>query len=209
MKTILCYGDSNTWGHDPVANNRFAMDERWPGVLRNILGTEFLVVEEGLGGRTTVWNDPIEGYKSGKEYLIPCLETHKPLDLVIIMLGTNDLKHRFSLTAFDIAKGAGVLVDMVQKSSSGVQGKAPHVLLLAPPVIAKLTEYAEMFKGAEEKSRQFSKYFRQVAAEMQCSFLDTANIIVSSNYDGIHLEKAEHEKLGRAVAELVIKILSA
>lgn len=209
MKTILCYGDSNTWGHDPEANSRFPRDERWPGVLRNRLGPEFLVIEEGLGGRTTVWDDPIEDYKSGKEYLIPCLETHKPLDLVIIMLGTNDLKHRFSLTAFDIAKGAGVLVDMVQKSNSGVNGNASHVLLLAPPVIAKLTEYAEMFKGAEEKSRQFSKYFRQVAAEMHCSFLDTANIIVSSNYDGIHLEKAEHEKLGRAVAELVIKILSA
>ena len=90
--------------------------------------------------------------KNGKDYLIPCLETHKPIDLVIIMLGTNDLKKRFSLSAYDIANGAGVLVDVVNKSEAGPSGKPPPILLMAPPPVAKLTEFAEMFEGAEAKT---------------------------------------------------------
>ena len=116
LKEVLCYGDSNTWGYNPITKERYEKDERWTGVLQNALGNDYHVIEEGLNGRTTVWDDPIEGFKNGKTYLIPCLETHKPLDLVIIMLGTNDLKKRFSLSAYDIAQGAGVLIDVVYKS---------------------------------------------------------------------------------------------
>ncbi|TCL76774.1 lysophospholipase L1-like esterase [Hydrogenispora ethanolica] len=208
MKTILCYGDSNTWGSDPGGGARFDPETRWPGVLRRALGDGYRVIEEGLGGRTTVWNDPIEGYKNGKEYLIPCLDTHQPLDLVIIMLGTNDLKHRFSLTAFDIAQGAGVLVEVVQNSRAGRDAGPPRVLLLAPPPVATLHErFQEMFKGAAAKSRQFGKYYRQVAAERGCDLLDTAELVRSSELDGIHLEPGEHAKLGLAVAERVRLIL--
>ena len=211
MKTILCYGDSNTWGYNPATKERYGRDERWPGVLRNELGEEYLVLEEGLNGRTTVWDDPIEGYKNGKEYLIPCLETHKPIDLVMIMLGTNDLKKRFSLTAFDIASGAGVLVEIVQKSAAGPDDHAPKVLLLAPPPVAKLagTEFADMFEEAEEKSKKLSQHYRRVAQELGCELLDTAEVIVSSPVDGIHFEAEEHRKLGKAVAACVRKILGA
>jgi lysophospholipase L1-like esterase len=208
MKTILCYGDSNTWGHNPATQARFSRDERWAGVLRRELGDAYLVIEEGLNGRTTVWDDPIEGYKNGKEYLIPCLTTHKPLDLVVILLGTNDLKKRFSLSAYDIANGAGVLVDVVQKSDTGPDEKPPQLLLLAPPPIARLTEYAEMFEGAEPKSRKFSENFRRVAEEYGCEWLDTADIIVSSDIDGIHFEADEHRKLGLAVADKVREMLA-
>jgi lysophospholipase L1-like esterase len=207
VKTILCYGDSNTWGYDPATQTRFSRDERWTGVLRLELGEDYLVIEEGLNGRTTVWDDPIEGYKNGKEYLIPCLTTHKPLDLVVIMLGTNDLKKRFSLSAYDIANGAGVLVDIVQKSDAGLDEKAPQLLLLAPPPIARLTEYAEMFEGAEPKSRKLSEHFRRVSEEYGCELLYTADIIVSSDIDGIHFEAEEHRKLGRAVADRVRTLL--
>ena len=99
MTRILCYGDSNTWGYDPASGERFAADIRWTGVLRKVLASDrFEVIEEGLNGRTTVWDDPIEGQKNGRQYLIPCLESHRPLDLVVILLGTNDLKKRFSLS---------------------------------------------------------------------------------------------------------------
>jgi lysophospholipase L1-like esterase len=208
MKTVLCYGDSNTWGYDPVTQDRFPPDTRWPGVLRQELGEGYLVIEEGLNGRTTVWDDPIEGYKNGREYLIPCLETHHPLDLVVLLLGTNDLKMRFSVSAGDIANGAGVLVDAIHKSAAGPRGAAPQVLLLAPPPVAKLTDFAEMLEGAEAKSIRFAQHYRRVAAERGCAFLDTSTVIVSSDLDGIHFEASQHQKLGRAVAACVRQLLA-
>ena len=207
MKTIVCYGDSNTWGDDPTSGTRLERDQRWTGVLRNGLGEGYLIIEEGLNGRTTVWDDPIEGYKNGKEYLVPCIETHKPIDLVIVMLGTNDLKMRFSVSAFDIANGAGVLADIVQKSATGPGDKPPRVLLMAPPPTTKLTDFAEMFEGAGPKSQRFSTHYQRVAQEKDCAFLDTSEVIVSSDLDGIHFEAGEHQKLGQAVAALVTKIV--
>jgi lysophospholipase L1-like esterase len=203
----LCYGDSNTWGYNPSTGGRYARDERWPGVLRQTLGEGYLVIEEGLNGRTTVWDDPIEGYKNGSTYLIPCLETHKPIDLVIILLGTNDLKMRFSVSAYDIANGAGVLVKIVQKSATGPGDRGPQVLLLAPPPVARLTGFAEMFEGAERKSRRFAEHYARVAQERGCAFMDTGQVIVSSDLDGIHLEASEHEKLGVAVAARVRELM--
>lgn len=126
MKAVLCYGDSNTWGYDPATQTRFSREVRWTGVLREELGEGYLVIEEGLNGRTTVWDDPIELDKNGATYLRPCIQSHKPFDLIVIMLGTNDLKTRFWLPAYDIAAGAGVLVDIVKKSDAGIDGKAPR-----------------------------------------------------------------------------------
>jgi lysophospholipase L1-like esterase len=207
MKTIVCYGDSNTWGYDPVSGGRLDGHTRWAGVLRDTLSEGYWVIEEGLGGRTTVWDDPIEGYKNGKEYLIPCLGSHQPLDLVIIMLGTNDLKKRFSVSAYDIAQGAGVLVNMALHSGAGKDWSAPKVLLLAPPPVAKLTGYAEMFEGAEAKSLKLGEHYRQVAEVFGCAFLDTSTVWTSSDLDGIHFVASEHRKLGLAVAEQVRALL--
>jgi lysophospholipase L1-like esterase len=207
MKSILCYGDSNTHGYIPGSGERYPRDVRWTGVLRDELGDRYEVIEEGLNGRTTVWNDPIGGYKNGKTYLIPCLETHQPLDLVIMMLGTNELKKRFSLSTYDIAEGVRVLVNTVQKSEAGPNGVPPKLLLMAPPPVAKLTEFVEMFEGAEVKSRQFSEHYRRIAEEQGCEFFDTSEVIVSSDIDGIHFEAGEHQKLGKTVADLARKIL--
>jgi lysophospholipase L1-like esterase len=207
MKTIVCFGDSNTWGYDPATKDRFPRDVRWTGVLRRELGEGYLVIEEGLNGRTTVWDDPIEGHKNGKEYLIPCLETHRPIDLVVLMLGVNDLKKRFSVSAFDIAHSVGVLLDVIAKSVAGPAGAAPKVLPMVPAPVGRLTEFAEMFEGAEEKSRRLSEHYRRVAEEYGCPLLDTGEVIVSSGLDGIHFEASEHRKLGVAVAERVRAIL--
>ena len=207
MKTILCYGDSNTWGYDPVTQDRFPLERRWPGVLAQELGAGYRVIEEGLGGRTTVWDDPIEGYKNGREYLIPCLETHKPIDLITILLGTNDLKKRFSVSAYDVAASAGVLIDVVQKSAAGIGGRAPEILLMAPPPFSRLSEFAEMFEGGVEKSRKFSEHYKRIAEQFKCHFMDTGQVIVSSDLDGIHFEADQHRKLGQAVAARVREIL--
>ena len=206
MKTIVCYGDSNTWGYDPVTQDRLPITQRWTGVLAQELGAEYRIIEEGLNGRTTVWDDPIEGHKNGKEYLIPCLESHKPIDLITLLLGTNDLKKRFSVSADDVAASISVLIDLVQKSDTGLDGACPEVLLMAPPPFARLGEFAEMFEGGAEKSRKFSAYYRRVAKQYECHFLDTLQVIVSSELDGIHFEAAEHRKLGLAVAARVREI---
>jgi len=209
VKSILCYGDSNTWGHEPTLQRRLSRYERWPGVLQQTLGPDYYVIEEGLGGRTTVFEDDLLPYRNGRTYLYPCLETHKPLDLVIIMLGTNDLKARFSASALDIARGAGALVQIVQHSMAGIDGGAPRVLLVCPPPFASLEgkPQAESFAGAEEKSRRLAGHYRQIAAELGCDFLDAGEVIVSSAVDGFHLDASEHLKLGRKIAEIVREIL--
>jgi lysophospholipase L1-like esterase len=204
MIRILCYGDSNTWGYDPASGERFAADIRWTGVLGTILASDrFEVIEEGLNGRTTVWEDPIEGHKNGRQYLIPCLESHRPLDGVVILLGTNDLKKRFSLSALDISLGAAELVGIVQCSRAGPRGEPPRVLMIAPPPVIETGEWLEMMEGAAEKSLKLSEHFRRRAKERRCGFLDAGGIITSSPVDGIHFEPAAHRKLGEAVAAWV------
>ncbi len=199
MRTILCYGDSNTWGYDPVTGHRFGREERWPGVLARKLGDAYAVIEEGLNGRTTVWDDPIFPHRNGREYLVPCLESHAPLDLVVIALGVNDLKARIARSASDIADGAGALVEIVRKSATGPDGGAPNVLLLAPPPVGELGDSAEMLEGAPEKSRGFSKHYRRVADKYGCGLVDLAELVSVSAIDGIHFEASEHEKIGREV----------
>ena len=206
MKSILCFGDSNTWGCPPRRHfgdvPRYGPDVRWPGVLRTALGSDCTVVEEGLGGRTTVWSDPIEGeHKNGRTYLVPCLASHRPLDLVIVMLGTNDLKRRFGLSAADIAAGAGSLVDLIHASGAGPAGGRPAVLLVSPPPIAALDLFAEMFEGAAEKSRQLARHYEREAAARGCAFLDAGRFIRSSDVDGIHLDVDAHKTLGGVIAE--------
>jgi lysophospholipase L1-like esterase len=208
VRTILCYGDSNTWGSDPETGERFAEDVRWPGVLRQRLGEEYRVIEEGLPGRTTVRDDPIEGdHKNGRTYLMACLESHRPLDLVTLMLGTNDLKARFGGSASDIAQGAASLADMMLRSGCGPDGGAPVVVLISPPAVATLTDMAQMFEGAEEKSGQFRGHYERFAEQHGCEFFDASEVIVSSDVDGIHLEAGEHRKLGEAVAARIGEIL--
>ena len=203
MRTVLCYGDSNTWGYEPATGKRFPEDVRWPGVLARELGEGFRVIEEALNGRTTVRDDPVEEYKSGKDYLRPCLESHAPLDLVIIALGVNDLKARFFASASDVADGAGVLLSIAQRSGAAPGGGSPAVVLVAPPPVGVLTELALMFAGAEEKSRGFSRQYRRVADKYGCVLLDAGEVARASERDGIHLEADEHRKLGEAMAASV------
>lgn len=207
-RVILCYGDSNTWGSIPASDERFSSSVRWTGVLARELGSGYQVIEEGLGGRTTLWDDPIEGYKNGREYLIPCLDTHKPIDLVVLMLGTNDLKLRFSVSAYDIAASIAVLVEIIQKSATGVGSDPPKVLLIAPPPLGALTEYTEMFEGGLAKSRKLAAHYQRVAEEHRCAFLDAGQVIVSSDLDGVHFEADQHSRLGRAIAVKVKEIFA-
>ncbi len=209
MKTVLCYGDSNTWGYNAAGGERYALDDRWTSVLARELGPDYQVIAEGLNGRTTVWPDPVEGeYKNGKQYLIPCLESHHPVDLVVVMLGTNDLKRRYGLSAWDIASGAGALVELIRRTDFGPAGAAPEVLLIAPPpTCVGDGPFAGMMAGADEKSKELGRFYRAVAEENGIAFLDAGKIIVSDPTDGIHLSPEELPKLGVAVAGCVKEIL--
>jgi lysophospholipase L1-like esterase len=206
MKTVLCYGDSNTWGYDPATRTRYPQHVRWTGVLATRLGAEYRVVEEGLNGRTTRWDDPIEPHRNGMTYLRPCVESHRPLELVIVMLGTNDLKRRFDLSASDIAQSAAVVAETAQRFALTADGRNARVLLVAPPAVATLTEYDQMFAGAREKSRQFSHYFRLAAGWQNVLYFDAGSVIVSSEKVGIHFDADEHRKLGEALADEVRRL---
>ncbi len=204
MYEILCYGDSNTWGASPEAGGRFPRDVRWTGVLRRTLGNGYNVIEEGQGGRTTVWDDPVEGgTKNGLAYLLPCLESHAPLDLVVLMLGTNDTKKRFGVTASDIGMCVSRLVQAVLSSNAGREWKAPKLLLVAPPPLGRLAAYAEMFMEGTEKSKRFGEVYAEAARRQGCAFLDAGQVIRTSDIDGVHFEEDEHGKLGQAVARAV------
>ena len=212
MKSILCYGDSNTWGCIPLSGpdpaRRFPPSTRWPGVLRTELGDGYWVVEAGLNGRTTVWDDPLELHRNGRKLLLPTLLTHQPLDLVVIMLGTNDLKHRINASAAEIAAGAGMLADIVTGSGCGPDGRAPQTLLVCPPPIAEVDQFDDEFEGGAEKSRQLAGHFAAIAERRSCVFFDAGALISSSDVDGIHLEEPDHERLGLAVAEQARPLLA-
>jgi lysophospholipase L1-like esterase len=210
MRTILCYGDSNTHGTAPMEHledgRRFGHGERWVSVMRQILGADWWVVEEGLPGRTTVLDDPIEGiHKNGLTYLTPCLESHLPVDVVIISLGTNDLKTRFGMPPGDIAAGAGILADTVAKVLAGY-GQLANVLLIAPPPILEVGCLADIFIGGAAKSQAFGAHYKAMANRLGCAFLDAGSVIGSSKVDGIHFDLPEHRKLGAAVAAAVQRL---
>ena len=202
-KRILCFGDSLTWGWNPQTRERFSPEERWTGVLKVLLGEGYEIIEEGLNGRTTGFDDPIEGDKNGRRHLPILLESHRPLDCVILMLGTNDLKARFQLSPADIAQSAGELVKIIQRSNAGWGGRAPLVLLVAPPPIGPLSPEMEIFAGGEEKSRKLGDLYRLQAEDLGCSFFDAQEVVRTSEKDGIHWDREGN----RAFAEALLRII--
>jgi lysophospholipase L1-like esterase len=209
-KAILCYGDSNTFGAATVERpeGRYPFEERWPGILQSALGSRWRVIEEGLSGRTTVRDDPVEGeIRNGKTYLLPCLLSHLPLAVVAIMLGTNDLKARFNASAWDIAEGLGTLIDVINSAAAGAKGNAPEILIIAPPpILETLPAHAEMFEGAFDKSRQLADRYAALAKKRGAHFLDAGSVAKSSVADGFHLDPDAHRAIGQEVAALVQKI---
>ena len=216
VQTVLCFGDSNTYGScadpsdtrsdDPV---RFAPEERWTGLLARALAPQIRVVEAGLPDRTTAVPDPKRPGISAVEALPPCLTAHRPVDLLILMQGTNDTKARLHLSAADIALGLESVVRQVQGLDCWADG--PRILLLAPPPLAAGVEdpsvTASMGIGSIAKSRQLPALLREVAARTGCAFLDTTGLVSLSPVDGIHFTKAGHCALAHRLAALVPELL--
>jgi lysophospholipase L1-like esterase len=190
-RVVLCFGDSNTYGSIPgETGGRYDAETRWPGVLARELGDGWRIIEEGLPGRTTVFDDPISPYRRGADYLPPCLASHSPLDVVVIFLGTNDLKARFAAGAVDIAGGVGVLAQTALATTS-------RVLLLGLPRLG--AGLSPEFAGAEEKAAELPRYLAEQSAWLGADLLDLGDVTYSA-LDGIHLDVEGHTAVGELVA---------
>lgn len=209
MKTILCYGDSNTYGQIAGTVERYPRNVRWTGVLQQKLGRDYYIIEEGLGGRTTVWDDPIEEHKNGKAYLMPCLDSHKPLDLVIIMLGTNDLKKRFSVSSFDIGWAMENLINTILKSDAGIGFNAPEILLITPVPIKSVgnVDFDRMLEGGEQRSRELGGYYEALAEKKNIHYLNPGDSVEISGIDGVHFTENGHAYFADCVEKKVRSIL--
>jgi len=206
-RTLLCYGDSNTHGtmpmHDLAGMGRFARRHRWTTLLAEAL-PDWEVIAEGHPGRTTLHDDPVEGpHRNGLRVLPAILESHRPVDAVLLMLGTNDLKERFSVNAGDIALSLERLVREIRASGAGPMGGAPGVLVVAPPPIAEVGCLAEIFAGGAAKSRALGARIGEMAARNGLPFIDAGTLIAVSPVDGIHYDPDAGPLLAQAFAAAV------
>ena len=207
MKNILCFGDSNTWGYSPLDSSRHPHDVRWTGVLQRLLGSDYLVIEEGLNGRTNVTNEEKRPIRSGLDVLPVLLESHRPLDLVVIMLGTNDLKHDFDLSAGQIADGARQVCRSVIDCEYLVDDP-PQILLVSPTHVELVTvEEEDLFIGAIEKSRELAEHYQAVADDLRIHYLDASKIVVKTDRDGVHWDADQHKDFGKALSGMIRQII--
>ncbi len=209
MKTILCFGDSNTWGYDPETTLRYPRGVRWTSLLQKAL-PGYCILEEGLGGRTTVFDDAMSYGRRGVDYLPVALETHDPVDLVLLMLGTNDCKARFRCTAGEIAEGMEALVDAVRAPARHLR-QQPDILIVAPaPMDADALARGgmrHMFnEWSVEQSRRLSPYYKELAHRMGVHFFDAGRAAIA-DADGVHLSPAGHAALAEALAGYLPSLL--
>ena len=213
MHNIFVYGDSITWGIVPDTRKRFAFDERWPGVLENQLrdsGKNVRIIEDSLNGRRTVWEDPFKPGRNGRQGLAQRIESHSPLSLVIVMLGTNDFQIAHSHNnAWAAAQGVAALVNEIRNAPIEPGMPAPPVLVVCPPPVGPPKGFiAAKFLGADERCHGLADAYREVASGLGCDFFDAGSVTTSSRVDGIHLDADQHATLGRALASVVSPILS-
>ena len=209
MKTVVCFGDSNTYGYDPATGGRYDTDTRWPCVLQRLLGDGYSVVEEGCNGRTTVFEDPHDDWKNGLDYIKGIVCSHRPVDVLVIMLGSNDMKICYGASCEDITEGMRKVVKAAVGTLLYKQKFAPEVIIVSPPEITDdvLTgPFSGSFdKACCEKSRFLALYYESLARELGVSFMNAAEYIRPSEIDGLHLTAEAHKGLAEAVASKILE----
>ncbi len=210
-KTVLCYGDSLTWGFDAENLGRHAFEDRWPSVLQKALGADVNVIAEGLNGRTTAYDDHLsDSDRNGARILPTLLHSHGPLDLVIIMLGTNDLKRGIgSGNAIGAVKGVERLINLVRSHVWSFDCEHPEILIVSAPHICETGNemFAAMFAGAIEQSQMMGSLYRDLADEKGCGFFDAASVAVTTPVDGVHLDAENTRAIGRGLEPVVRMML--
>lgn len=207
MTTIVCFGDSNTYGYNPETGMRYPKNIRWTGILQQMLGKNADVIEEGCNGRTTVFVDPDEPWKTGRPYLKPCLHSHRVVDYLVLMLGSNDLKTVFHASAEDIAQGMETLIQDTYAYCSLKQTVRPRILLVSPHLIGKgitTSAFAGHFdETAPERSAGLAPLYRALAEKYGCLYLNAAEYIQASAEDSLHLTPDAHMLLARQVCRIL------
>ena len=205
MKKIVCFGDSNTWGHNPVDKTRFDENTRWTKLLAKKLGDAYDVVEEGLNGRCAAFMDDVKPYRHGLSFLRIILESHQPIDTIIIMLGTNDLKANFNANAVAVSNGIKEMVQIIQNQAVYVpQYKVPKILIISPIYLNEegfvVERTREQFNTQSiEVAKKLSSYYEEIAQTYGCQFLDAAKYVKASAVDGIHMDANNHRLLSEVI----------
>ena len=204
MKYVLCYGDSNTWGCIPETFGRYDFDVRWTGVAQKELGSEYHLYENALNGRTTVFEDPIEEGRNGRDGFEATLMENAPLDAIVLFLGINDVKIRFHQEPWDIAWGMELLISLIEKQKVGRDGKTPAILVVSPVYAG--TTYGKSLHGtvfdaeSTRKTHELPETYEFIAKMHNCRFLN-AGEVAKAGPDGVHLFPEDHKKLGLAIAK--------
>ncbi len=210
VKTVLCYGDSLTWGYDAETIGRHAYEDRWPSVLQKGLGDQARVIAEGLNGRTTAFDDHLADCdRNGARVLPTVLQTHAPLDLIVFLLGTNDMKPIVAGSAFAACQGLARLVRLVRNHSWPFDFDVPDILIVSPPVICETANapFAASYAGAVTESAKLGTLYRDLADELGCGFFDAASVAVTTPLDGVHLDAENTRALGRGLEPIVRMML--
>jgi len=212
MQHILVYSDSLSWGIIPTTRKRLPFDQRWPGVMEMSLcssGKKVRVVEDCLNGRRTVWDDPFKPGRNGLVGLAQRIEIHSPLELVVLMLGTNDFQSMHEHNAWHSSQGIVVLVSAIRNAPIEPGMAVPQVLVVAPPAIqTPKGPVAPKFEGGERKCVGLAAAYRKVCEEIGCNFFDAGSVVTSSKVDGVHLDLEQHLALGIAVSRVVEPLLT-
>lgn len=211
MQHILVYSDSLSWGIIPTTRKRLPFEHRWPGVMELSLcamGLRVRVIEDCLNGRRTVWDDPFKPGRNGLVGLAQRIEIHSPLELVILMLGTNDFQSMHAHNAWHSAQGIAALVSAIRNAPIEPGMPVPPILVIAPPAIVKPQgPIAPKFDGGEEKCVGLATAYQTVCTEMGCHFFDAGSVVTSSKIDGVHLDLDQHQVLGTAISQFARPLL--
>lgn len=211
MQQIFLYSDSVSWGLIPNTRERFDFNNRWPGIFENNLnskGFDVRVIEDCLNGRRTAWEDPRKDGRNGLIGISAKIETFSPLDLIIILLGTNDFQANLSVTSKHSAQGLSTLITKIKSSPIEPTLSIPEILVIAPPLVLNPAgDLAKKFHGSKKKCKELASELEKVALASDCHFFDSNSVITASKIDGVHLDKDQHEILGLKISEIVEKIL--
>ena len=206
MKTVLCYGDSLTWGYDAETQGRHALADRWPSMLQAALGDGVDVVAEGLNGRTTAFDDHLAGAdRNGARILPTVLATHAPIDLIVMLLGTNDMKPSIHGSPVLAQRGIRRLIEIVRAQDYPAGDHVPEILIVVPPAVGATenADFREVYAGGEASSKRLAGLYEALADEAGCGFFDAGSVARPASFDGVHLDADNTRKIGEALAPLV------